>query len=159
MKYPDKIVVIKMSTFSSIFGSSGDNANVDKSIDLLFKASKGPVSRQYSDRARTVINIPVDAATEESGADQSESIEETEEDKERDIKAEAKRAKKTRQKKDLNEDLESKYYNKLLKETDEEAPKVEKMKKRKVDQEVTLTRTTRKTRVVKLSPSVPRRLI
>lgn len=129
MKYPDKIVVIKMSTFSSIFGSSGDNANVDKSIDLLFKASKGPVSRQYSDRARTVINIPVDAATEESGADQSESTEETEEDKERDIKAEAKRAKKTRQKKDLNEDLESKYYNKLLKETDEEAPKVEKEEK------------------------------
>lgn len=115
-----------MSTFSSIFGTSGDNTNVDKSIDLLFKASKGPVSRQYSDRARSVINIPVDAAKEESGEDQSESIEETEEETERDIKAEAKRAKKTRQKKDLNEDLESKYYNKLLKERDEEVPKVEK---------------------------------
>ena len=123
-----------MSTFSSIFGSSGDKTNVDKNIDLLFKASKGPVSRQYSDRARTIIEIPVDAPKKDSDEDQSESIEE-EEEQEKDIKAEAKRAKKKRQKKELNEDLESKYYDKLLKEKDEEAPKVDKTVESKIETE------------------------
>lgn len=124
-----------MSTFSSIFGSSGNKSNVDKNIDLLFKASKGPVSRQYSDRARTIIEIPIDAPKKDIDEDQSESIEEDEEEQEKDIKAEAKRAKKTRQKKELNEDLESKYYDKLLKEKDEEAPKVDKTAESKIEAE------------------------
>lgn len=109
-----------MSTFSSIFASTSDASKVDKNIDSLFKKSAGSVSRQQLKNGRTVIDIPV--ADSEDSEDKAEEEEAEKVEEHRDEIAETKRNKKIKKKQELNEDLESRYYDKLL-NTKDEAPK------------------------------------
>lgn len=88
-----------MSAFSSLFSG----ATIDKKFESLFESSAGPVSRDTLKSTRTVIDIPEESTTPEESAD-----------------AEKKKKKKKKSKKraEDEEDLEAKYYSKLLEENE-----------------------------------------
>ena len=132
-----------MSSFANLFGKS---TKLDSAVDKLFKNSAdGPVSKdELVNKKRTVINIPEVKSTtkgkkvnqeeedesKEDNDDESSELEESqendnsgdddnnEEDEDEDEDEEV--TVKKSNKKDDNEDLESKYFDKLLNENKQE---------------------------------------
>ncbi|EMG50848.1 Nucleolar protein 12 [Candida maltosa Xu316] len=123
-----------MSSFANLFGKS---TKIDESVDQLFKSSSdGPVSKdKLTHKKVTVIDVPESthkhAAKDNGSSDEEEEsideedVEEEEEDVEEEEEKVVKKSKKSK-KKDDNEDLESKYFNKLLNEDEKYEKKEDK---------------------------------
>lgn len=103
-----------MSSFSSLFGLDKES-NVDKSIENLFKNNAGPISRAQLKSTRTQVDVPVREPKEEDNDEESESESEEEEEVEQ-------KPKKSKRSKDADDDLEARYFDKLLKTKEEELP-------------------------------------
>ena len=103
-----------MSSFSALFGLDKET-NVDKSIDNLFKNNSGPISRTQLKSTRTHVNVPVRESKKEDEGDEEASESESESEVEEPVK----KSKKSKKSKDADDDLEARYYDKLLKTKEE----------------------------------------
>ncbi|RLV96069.1 Nucleolar protein 12 [Spathaspora sp. JA1] len=121
-----------MSSFASLFGGS-----VDKTVDDLFSnTADGPVSRGQSVK-RTVVVVPkreVQEEQEEDDDEQEEEDDEQEEEEEEDDQEqqeeseEEEQPKKKSKKSDANDDLEARYFDKLLQPEANQEEKPEEVK-------------------------------
>ncbi|KAK6204849.1 uncharacterized protein RJT21DRAFT_11546 [Scheffersomyces amazonensis] len=132
-----------MSSFSSLFGAADKKAGYDEVVSNLFSSSAdGPVSRDQLKSSRTVIDIPQQEEEEEDEDDDEEDEDENEDEDEDDDSEEDSEEeeddddesndeevevpiKKTK-KKDADDDLEDKYYAKLLKDDAKDEPQEDK---------------------------------
>ncbi|KAG2733172.1 hypothetical protein G9P44_004162 [Scheffersomyces stipitis] len=131
-----------MSSFSALFSTK--KSDVDQAVDNLFASSSdGPVSREQLKKTRTVVEVPepedkesmeVDEEDdsnsgsnddEDEEGDEDEESEDDEDMEEEEEEVSTKQLKKNKKKAELNEDLESEYYSKLLKEDNEEKGDIE----------------------------------
>lgn len=121
-----------MSSFSALFGLNKE-ANVDKSIDNLFKNNSGPISKDQLKSTRTHVNVPVRESKKEDEGDEEASESESESEEEEPVK----KSKKSKKSKDADDDLEARYYDKLLKTKEEKTVEGEEKtgEENKVDEE------------------------
>ncbi|CUM66489.1 uncharacterized protein PRCAT00004155001 [Priceomyces carsonii] len=124
-----------MSILSSLFGSSKEEKHIDKSVDELFKKSASAVPKELLKRTRTILEEPEKQQHIFESKENIDSDDKDVKDLKNPIVADEQshsRDKRRKKKSDVDENLEAKYFAKLLKNGDQEKEEEEK-KEREVD--------------------------